>query len=99
MCQGTKAKVRVEMTLEMSGTRSGEDHKVPHLHCPQEEGEEDMTLPQMMMMTTTGIVKSAEMCMQSNHLQTDRLTHKPPKSTPLSKQCKWVSTTTQSLGE
>ena len=68
MCQGTKVKVRVEMTLETSRTRSVEDHKVPCLHRPQEEGEDDMTLPWMMMTTTAGIIKSAGMHARSNHL-------------------------------
>ena len=49
------------MTLEVRGTRPGEDHKVPHLHHPQEEGEEDLIPPQMTTMTTTGVVTSAGM--------------------------------------
>ena len=49
------------MTLEARGTRPGEDHKVPHLHRPQEEGEEGMIPPQMMTTMTTGVVMSAGM--------------------------------------
>ena len=53
ICQGVRVEVR--------GTRPGEDHKVPHLHHPQEEGEENLTPPQMMIMTTAGVVMSAGM--------------------------------------
>ena len=57
-----RVEMRVEMTLEARGTRPGEDHKIPHLHHPQEEGEEDMILPQMMTTTTAGVIMSAGMC-------------------------------------
>ena len=53
--------MRVEMTLEARGTRPGEDYKVPHLHHPQEEGEEDLIPSQMTTTTTTGIITSAGM--------------------------------------
>ena len=49
------------MTLEVRGTRPGEDHKVPRLHHPQEEGEEDLIPPQMMTMTTASVVTSTGM--------------------------------------
>ena len=61
ICQGMRVKVRVEMTLEARGTRPGEDYKVPHLHHPQEEGEEDLIPSQMTTTTTTGIITSAGM--------------------------------------
>ena len=51
------------MTLEARGTRPGEDHKVPCLHRPQEEGEEDLIPPQMTMTTTAGVVMSTGMHM------------------------------------
>ena len=50
------------MTLEVRGTRPGEDHKVPRLHCPQEEGEEDLIPPWMMTTTTAGVITSTGMC-------------------------------------
>ena len=50
------------MTLEVRGTRPGEDHKVPRLHHPQEEGEEDLIPPRMTTTTTAGIVMSTGMC-------------------------------------
>ena len=56
-----RVEVRVEMTLEVRGTRPGEDHKVPHLHHPQEEGEEDLIPPRMTMTMTAGVVTSAGM--------------------------------------